>query len=58
MLVTTSQTDADAFASTVAQAQRIGTVTDTETMMLDGEAVSTAAVLNAYRTDESGEISR
>ncbi|MDG1414854.1 MAG: AIR synthase-related protein, partial [Alphaproteobacteria bacterium] len=58
MLVTTADSDADAFSSTVAQATRIGTVTDTETMMLDGEAVSTTAVLNAYRTDESGEISR
>ena len=58
LLATTAPGDADAFAALVPSAVQIGTVTDTETMVLDGEAISTAAVLAAYRSDESGEISR
>ena len=58
MLATTAASDAADFASLVPNARQIGTVTDTETMVWDGEAISTAAVLAAYRHDESGEISQ
>lgn len=58
ILATTSSGDAGAFTKLVPNAKQIGTVTDTETLVLDGEAISTAEVLAAYRRDESGEISQ
>ena len=58
LLVTVAPPDADAFTSLVPQARAIGTVANSDTMVLDGQAVSTASVLAAYRSDESGEISR
>ena len=58
LLVTTADADAGAFEATVGSARRIGTVTDTDTLSMDGEAVSLAALLKAYRSEESGEINR
>jgi phosphoribosylformylglycinamidine synthase len=58
ILATTASGDAAAFVKLVPNARQIGTVTDTETLVLDGEAISTTAVLAAYRRDESGEISQ
>ncbi|MGA0236124.1 MAG: AIR synthase-related protein, partial [Alphaproteobacteria bacterium] len=58
ILATTAANDAAAFANLIPNARQIGTVTDTETMVWDGEAISTKTVLAAYRRDESGEISR
>lgn len=58
LLVSTAADDAATFAEVVPQATRIGTVTLDEALSMDGETVSTAALLTAYKSHESGEISR
>jgi len=56
LLCTTADHDADTFSTQVPTARRIGTVADSETLVLDGQAVSTSAVLAAYRSEQSGEM--